>query len=133
VRAASHRAQILTSNATRERARRDGFETFGYRSASQPDTAVPLEAQAAEILRTLADIEIARDVRDVLEETSTRASLGLPPARDGVATWEAVDSGPRSLDADQLAASVPTAGRGDRRRSLWRPCVPSIPYPAAPV
>jgi hypothetical protein len=87
---------------------------------------VPFKAQAAEILRTIADIEIARDVRDVLEETSTRASLGLSPARDGVATWESTRARGR-LDADQLAASVPTAGRGDHRRSLWRPCVPSIP------
>jgi UDP:flavonoid glycosyltransferase YjiC (YdhE family) len=146
LRAAGHRVQILASNATREPARLDGFETLDYRSAPQPDTSVPFEAQAAEILRTLAGAEIARDVRDVLEKrrpdllvgdcmlpaalaaaqavstpavslvhflygparsqmarasegwttdlarlSATRASLGLPPARDGVSAWEAVD------------------------------------------
>jgi UDP:flavonoid glycosyltransferase YjiC (YdhE family) len=69
LRAVGHRVQILASSATREPARRDGFETFGYRSAPQPDTSVPFEAQAADVLRTLAGVAIARDVRDVLEQT----------------------------------------------------------------
>jgi hypothetical protein len=163
--AAGHRVRILASNATREVARRDGFDTFGYRSAPQPDTSVPFEARAADVFRTLADIEIARDVRDVLEErrpdplvadcmlpaaqavstpavslvhflsgparsqmartsegwttdleqlSASRANLGLPLARDGVAAWEAVD--PLLVVAPWGSTSrSPTAERRARR------------------
>jgi UDP:flavonoid glycosyltransferase YjiC (YdhE family) len=69
LRAASHRVHVLASDATREPAQRDGFEPFAYRTAPQPDTSVPFEEREAELLRTLAGVEIARDVSDVLEET----------------------------------------------------------------
>jgi UDP:flavonoid glycosyltransferase YjiC (YdhE family) len=67
--AAGHRVEVLTSSATLEPARRAGFEPVSYRTAPHPDESVPFEAQAATVLRTLAGVEIARDVRAVLAET----------------------------------------------------------------
>src|SRR4029453_9283728 len=52
-----------------EPALRDGFEPFAYRTAPQPDTSVPFEEREAELLRTLAGVEITHDVSAVLEET----------------------------------------------------------------
>jgi UDP:flavonoid glycosyltransferase YjiC (YdhE family) len=68
LRRAGHRVQILTSTATQEPARRDDFETIAYRTAAQPDTSVPLEVNAADVFRTLAGVEIARDVGEVFAE-----------------------------------------------------------------
>jgi UDP:flavonoid glycosyltransferase YjiC (YdhE family) len=70
LRSAGHQVHVLASSATQEPARRDGFEPLVYRSAPQPDTSVPFEAQAADLLRTLAGVEIALDVREVLEEAT---------------------------------------------------------------
>jgi UDP:flavonoid glycosyltransferase YjiC (YdhE family) len=69
LRAADHRVNILASSGTAEPARREGFEPIAYRNAPQPDTSVPFEAQAAEVLRTLSGVEVARDVREVIAET----------------------------------------------------------------
>jgi UDP:flavonoid glycosyltransferase YjiC (YdhE family) len=69
LRAAGHRVQVLASDATRAPARRDGFESVAYRAAPQPDVSAPFEAQAARVLRTLAGVEVARDVYELLEET----------------------------------------------------------------
>src|SRR5215211_2600095 len=68
LRAAGHRVRVLASEATREPAWRDGFEPLAYRAAPQPDMSVPFEAQAASLLLTLAGVELARDVLELLEE-----------------------------------------------------------------
>jgi UDP:flavonoid glycosyltransferase YjiC (YdhE family) len=68
LRAAGHRVHILASSATHEPARQEGFATFAYRSAAQPDTSVPFEAQAANVMHTLAGVEVAHDVRAVLAD-----------------------------------------------------------------
>jgi UDP:flavonoid glycosyltransferase YjiC (YdhE family) len=69
LRAAGHHAHVLASSATLEPARRAGLEPVSYRTAPQPDESVPFEAQAATVLRTLAGVELARDVAAVLAET----------------------------------------------------------------
>jgi UDP:flavonoid glycosyltransferase YjiC (YdhE family) len=69
LRAAGHRVDFLASDATREPARQENFEPLAYRTAAQPDMGVPFETQAERVLRTLAGVELACDVRDVLEET----------------------------------------------------------------
>jgi UDP:flavonoid glycosyltransferase YjiC (YdhE family) len=67
--AAGYRVQVLASTATRGEAQRDGFGLVGYRTAPQPDVSLPFEAQATNVLQTLAGVEIARDVREVLRES----------------------------------------------------------------
>jgi UDP:flavonoid glycosyltransferase YjiC (YdhE family) len=69
LRTAGHRVRVLASSATHEFARRAGLEVTAYSTAPQPDTSVPFEAQMPNVLRTLSGVEIARDVRAVLEET----------------------------------------------------------------
>jgi hypothetical protein len=83
LREAGHPVHVLASNATRHPEVQNGFEPHPYPTAPQPDTSVPFEAQAATVLRTLAGLDIARDVRDLIEETKPRllvADCMLPAA-----------------------------------------------------
>jgi UDP:flavonoid glycosyltransferase YjiC (YdhE family) len=60
-----HEVRVLASRTTKQA----GFPTLGYRRARDPDPGVAFEAQAEAMLATAAGLEIALDVRDVLEET----------------------------------------------------------------
>jgi UDP:flavonoid glycosyltransferase YjiC (YdhE family) len=66
--AAGHRVRVLASDATGASARRAGLEVTSYRTALQPDTSVPFEAQMPIVLRTLSGAEIADDVHARIEE-----------------------------------------------------------------
>jgi hypothetical protein len=57
--------EVLTSNATRDAARRRNFEIHAYQGAPEPDTRTPFEAQAERVLAQAAGIELARDVYDL--------------------------------------------------------------------
>jgi UDP:flavonoid glycosyltransferase YjiC (YdhE family) len=62
--------EILTSEATREEARRRGFETAAYRHAPEPDMSVSFEAQEGRLLAQAAGVELARDVHELALERS---------------------------------------------------------------
>ena len=62
--------EILTSEATREEARRRGFETDAYRHAPEPDMSVSFEAQEGRLLSQAAGVELARDVHELALERS---------------------------------------------------------------
>ena len=80
LRAAGHRVHVLSSDATREPALRDGFEPFAYRTAPQPDTSVPFEERGGGTAAH-AGVEIAHDVSDVLEEGRPTSRSWMPLAR----------------------------------------------------
>jgi len=62
--------QLLTSSATRGAATERGFPTVPYPTAADPVESMPFEAIATELLRQTAGLEVARDVLDVVRETS---------------------------------------------------------------
>jgi len=138
LRVTGHRVGVLASSATYEPARRDGFVTFAYRSAAQPDPSVPFEAQAANVMRTLAGVAVAQDVRAVLAEARpdvlvadcmlpaavvAAQSASIPvvslvhflygPARARMAqTSEAWTTDLEQLNATRAGAGLPAAGDG---------------------
>jgi UDP:flavonoid glycosyltransferase YjiC (YdhE family) len=63
-----HEVVVLASGATRDAARKLGFEVTGYRRSPDPDVEVAFEAQAQPVMARLAGAEIADDARDALTE-----------------------------------------------------------------
>lgn len=63
-----HDVTVLASVATRDAAERRGFPLAGYRRTPEPDTSVAFEAQAEAIMATVAGMDVALDVSDVLAE-----------------------------------------------------------------
>jgi UDP:flavonoid glycosyltransferase YjiC (YdhE family) len=62
--------RVLTSGATRAAAAERGFPTVPYPTTPDPVESVPFEAIAAELSGQAAGLEVARDVLDLVRETS---------------------------------------------------------------
>jgi UDP:flavonoid glycosyltransferase YjiC (YdhE family) len=61
-----HEVTVLASGETREAAARLGLGVTGYRRSPDPDSSLAFEAQAEEMMATMAGAEIALDARDAL-------------------------------------------------------------------
>ena len=63
-----HEVTFLASERTRAEVERLGFPARAYRRTAEPDTRIPFERQAEQIMATAAGIDVALDARDVLED-----------------------------------------------------------------
>jgi UDP:flavonoid glycosyltransferase YjiC (YdhE family) len=63
-----HEVTVLASGGTRDAAEALGLAVTGFGRSPDPDTTVAFEAQADLIMASSAGVEIALDVRDVLDE-----------------------------------------------------------------
>jgi MGT family glycosyltransferase len=63
-----HEVTFLASERTRGAVERLGFPATAYRRTAEPDTRVPFERQAEQIMATAAGVDVALDARDVLED-----------------------------------------------------------------
>jgi hypothetical protein len=158
LRASGHRVHVLSSDATREPALRDGFEPFAYRTAPQP--VVSLVHFLYGPARSLMARSGEAWTTDLKELNATRARFGLSPAADGLAAWEVNEDLCRRWQRGQIGPvldytrmtsrgwSLRSAPRGQRRprnesvaveavtdrsrpgrRRCLRSCVPPGPRP----
>lgn len=63
-----HEVTFLASERTRDEVERLGFPASAYRRTAEPDTRIPFERQAEQIMATAAGVDVALDARDVLED-----------------------------------------------------------------
>jgi MGT family glycosyltransferase len=63
-----HEVTFLASERTRGAVERRGFPATAYRRAAEPDTRIPFEQQAQQIMAAAAGVDVALDARDVLED-----------------------------------------------------------------
>jgi UDP:flavonoid glycosyltransferase YjiC (YdhE family) len=63
-----HEVTVLASGETRDAAARLGLGVTGYRRSPDPDSSVAFEAQAEDMMATMAGAEIALDAGDALTE-----------------------------------------------------------------
>jgi UDP:flavonoid glycosyltransferase YjiC (YdhE family) len=63
-----HEVTFLASERTRGTVERLGFPATAYRRTAEPDTRIPFEQQAEQIMATAAGVDVALDARDVLED-----------------------------------------------------------------
>jgi UDP:flavonoid glycosyltransferase YjiC (YdhE family) len=61
-----HEVTVLASGETHDAAARLGLGVTGYRRSPDPDSSLAFEAQAEEMMATMAGAEIALDARDAL-------------------------------------------------------------------
>ena len=63
-----HEVTFLASERTRAAVERLGFPARSYRRTAEPDTRIPFERQAEQIMATAAGPDVALDARDALED-----------------------------------------------------------------
>lgn len=63
-----HEVTFLASERTRGAVERLGFPATAYRRTAEPDTRIPFEQQAEQIMATAAGVDVALDARDVLDD-----------------------------------------------------------------
>ena len=134
-----HKVTFLASERTRAEVERMGFPATAYRRTAEPDTRIPFERQAEQIMATAAGVDVALDARDVLENVRPDLAIAdcmLPAALAaaratgtpavslvhffyGLArTTMLRDGGGFTTDLDTLATTHETLGLGPIRDGL---------------
>ena len=96
-----HDVTFLASERTRGAVEQLGFPTTAYRRTAEPDTRIPFEQQAEQIMATAAGVDVALDARDVLEDVRPDLAIVdcMLPCSSG-SRWPVAKA--RSLMSDSL-------------------------------